>query len=54
MFQFGFANPDFKGFMANNAQANSNVVCIVYNSRGLYENGWQGTNLLVPLDSDTW
>jgi hypothetical protein len=30
MFSFGFANPNFKGFMADNAQANWNVVHIMY------------------------
>ncbi len=30
MFRFGLANPNFQGFMANNAQANWNVVHIVY------------------------
>jgi hypothetical protein len=30
MFRFGFANPNFKGFMANSAHANWNVVCIMY------------------------
>jgi hypothetical protein len=30
MFMFGLANPNFKGFMANNAHAIWNVVCIVY------------------------
>jgi hypothetical protein len=30
MFRFGLANPNFKGFIADNAQANWNVVCIVY------------------------
>jgi hypothetical protein len=26
----GVANPNFKGFMADSAQANWNVVCIIY------------------------
>jgi len=29
----GVANPNFIGFMADNAQANWNVVCIVYGIR---------------------
>jgi hypothetical protein len=33
MFGFGFANPNFKGFMANSAQVNWNVVYIMFNSR---------------------
>jgi hypothetical protein len=33
MFRFGLANPNFQGFMANNAQANWNVVHIVYDYR---------------------
>jgi hypothetical protein len=33
MLKFGFTNPNFKGFMANNAHANWNVVSIMYNSR---------------------
>jgi hypothetical protein len=33
MFSFGLVNPNFKGFMANNAKANWNVVHIVYSSR---------------------
>jgi hypothetical protein len=32
MLKFGLANPNFKGFMADNAHANWNVVHIVYNS----------------------
>jgi hypothetical protein len=34
--RFGFANPNFKGFMADNAHANWNVVHIVYCSRDAY------------------
>ncbi len=36
MFRFGLANPNFKGFMADSAQANWNVVRIVYSSRDAY------------------
>jgi hypothetical protein len=32
MLKFGLANPNFKGFMADNAHANWNVVHIVYNA----------------------
>ncbi len=55
MFRFGPANPNFKGFMADSAHANWNVVCIVYDSKDAFrEDGWQGTNLPIPLDLVVW
>jgi hypothetical protein len=36
MFRFGPANPNFKGFMADSAHANWNVVCIVYDSKDAF------------------
>jgi hypothetical protein len=36
MLKFGLANPNFKGFMVDNAQANSNVANIVYSSRNVF------------------
>ncbi len=45
MLRFGLINPNFIGFMANSAQANWNIVHIVYG----YGDA-QGVNLLVPLD----
>jgi hypothetical protein len=36
MFRLGFTNPNFKGFMADSAHANYNVVCIVYGSRDAF------------------
>jgi hypothetical protein len=33
MLKHGFPQPNFKGFMANNTQANWNIVKIVYGSR---------------------
>ncbi len=36
MLKFGLANPNFKGFMADSAHANWNVVHIVYDSRDAF------------------
>jgi hypothetical protein len=36
MFRFGFANPNFKMFMADSALADWNVVRIVYGSRDAF------------------
>ncbi len=36
MLKFGLANPNFKWFMANNAHANWNDVCIMYYFRDAY------------------
>jgi hypothetical protein len=36
MLRFGLANPNFKGFMADSAQANWNDVRLVYNSRDAF------------------
>jgi hypothetical protein len=36
MLRFGLANPNLKGFMADSAKANWNVVCIVYSFRNAF------------------
>jgi len=46
----GVPNPNFKGFMANNAQANWNVIRIVYGSKNENELMVDKMNLFFSLE----